>query len=64
MEVIGLGKSTTVVVLNSNAVKWPQNIYVSHRFVLLSTLVKESSYCSGSWLMMGGAETEELRHQP
>lgn len=49
MEIIGpRGELTVTILLNGHAMKLPSNIYVyDPRSVLLSTLVREVSLCSG-----------------
>lgn len=49
MEIIGpRGELTATILLNGHAMKLPSNIYVyDPRSVLLSTLVRKFSLCSG-----------------
>lgn len=44
------GKPVIVVLLNGNLVNLPSKYVYTHKLMLLSTLVRKVSLCSGQWL--------------
>lgn len=48
LELIGpMGGPTTVVLLNGHLVKLPSKYVYTHRLMLLPTLIRNVSFCSG-----------------